>query len=67
MGLVGLDNALTRNNLRYRTVQHCTALAGCTTSKLVDETPGTNSRAFPTQRSAPVGVMGTYFYTITYQ
>ena len=64
-GLEGLDNALTNNNLRYRTVRHH-SLYGYT-GTLVSETQSVNSLGFPTQRSAPIGAMGIFFYTITYK
>ncbi|GAB3917500.1 hypothetical protein GCM10028804_05750 [Larkinella terrae] len=66
-GLVGLDNALTTNNLRYRTIQQCTALYGCNGGKVLSETQRVNAANFPTQRSARVGAMGTFYYTITYK
>jgi len=66
-GLVGLDNALTTNNLLSRTIKHCTALYGCNTYTLVSETQQVNERGFPTQRNAPLGAMGNFQYTITYK
>ncbi|GAB3314588.1 hypothetical protein GCM10027299_02880 [Larkinella ripae] len=66
-GLVGLDNALTSNNLQYRTIRHCTGLSGCQTGTLRSETQRTNEAGFPLQRVAPVGAMGLFTYTITYK
>ncbi|GAB3514080.1 hypothetical protein GCM10027341_56610 [Spirosoma knui] len=65
-GLTGLD-VLTSNNLLSRTKKYCTALYGCQTSTLKSETLQVNKAGFPLQRVAPVGVMGQFTYTITYQ
>ncbi|MCX6212860.1 hypothetical protein [Spirosoma sp.] len=65
-GLTGLD-VLTRNNLISRTKKYCTTLYGCQTSTLNSETLQVNEAGFPLRPVAPVGVMGRFTYTITYQ